>query len=543
MWTVLLLSLAWAERLDGPLTQGLALRQAEDGALLDWIDLHTPDYADEATVVVVVEGAEIPEGDLLALAGEPGAWRCQLRVPWGELAALAASPGVERVRTPRFARPQVGLDRGTVVTEGLPQLFGEEDWGEARIRGQHERIAILDVGFAGYADQLGRELPETVETDFSNRFWKSYDHGLSVAEIVHDVAPDAELWLYQFLTDVEFEQAVERMIDRDFDVVNASVGFDNFLRADGESHLSKAVDRLVNQSGAVWVNAAGNEGMSYRHGALTDLDEDGILELGGLEEIRLHSEGEQYLLLRWQSNGLNLDLQLVDAAGEICAEATSAQFPESPPLEGWQGLDCEGPTWVRIVEGEYLTLPLRQAVRVGEEEQASLYAYYGIAEADRSSERSLTLPADARRAIAVGACDVETGEAPAWSSQGPTDDGRLKPDLCAPYLASTATAGESAFIGTSAAAPLVAGLAALIIDGERLEDDPEAVREALEAAALDFGEPGKDPIFGWGAPVMGEAPRRCGCAQTGGAAGGTLLMGILALVSRRRAPRPKGHSA
>jgi len=539
MWTVLLHSSAWAGQLDGELAQGLALREAESGALLDWIDHHAPDHADEATVVVVVEGSEIPDGDLLALAGEPGDYRSQLRVPWSALGDLAVAPGVERVRIPRIARPQQGLDRGRVVTEGLPLLFGAGDWGEARIRGQHERIAILDVGFAGYARQLGRELPETVQTDFANGLWETYDHGVSVAEIVHDVAPDAELSLYQFLTDVEFEQAVERMIDDDPDVVNASIGFDNIWAADGESHLSKAVDRLVRKTGAVWVNAAGNEGMSYRHGPLTDIDSDGILELGGLEDIRLLSEDEQYIVLRWQSSSWNLDFLLINEAGEICAEANWPQPAQAPALEVWGGVDCVGPTRLRIVEGE----PTISFGRRAEGDSASLYAYYGLAEADRSPEGSLTVPADARGAIAVGACDVGTGAAPDWSSRGPTEDGSVKPDLCAPFIASTATAGAGAFIGTSAAAPLVTGLAALIIDGEGLTDDPEAVREALQAAAQDFGEPGQDTTFGWGAPQMGEAPRRCGCAQTGGAAGGTLLTGILALLSRRRAPRPKGHPA
>src|SRR5213078_806154 len=61
--------------------------------------------------------------------------------------------------------------------------------------------------------------------------------------------------------------------------------------------------------------------------------------------------------------------------------------------------------------------------------------------------------------LSVGAFNVNSLAIPNYSTEGPTDDGRLKPDLAAP----TAVAVMGGyFTGTSAAAPHVGGEAALI---------------------------------------------------------------------------------
>jgi subtilisin family serine protease len=52
------------------------------------------------------------------------------------------------------------------------------------------------------------------------------------------------------------------------------------------------------------------------------------------------------------------------------------------------------------------------------------------------------------------------------------------------------------FQGTSMATPHVAGLAALL--ASRGLTDPNAIREAIEATAVDLGPPGWDEQYGWG---------------------------------------------
>lgn len=72
-------------------------------------------------------------------------------------------------------------------------------------------------------------------------------------------------------------------------------------------------------------------------------------------------------------------------------------------------------------------------------------------------------PADAERILTVGSVDPKTGYISSFSSVGPTADGRLKPDVCAPgELFYPADEEFKRIQGTSFATPLVCGFAACI---------------------------------------------------------------------------------
>jgi len=117
------------------------------------------------------------------------------------------------------------------------------------------------------------------------------------------------------------------------------------------------------------------------------------------------------------------------------------------------------------------------------------------------SASSLITPADADSIIAVGAVD-SLGRVAAFSSRGPTADGRIKPDLCARGVATACAAwpGEDRYTlanGTSLATPLMAGLAALLRQAHP-EWGPARVIEALRHAADQREAP--DNARGWGVP-------------------------------------------
>ena len=80
---------------------------------------------------------------------------------------------------------------------------------------------------------------------------------------------------------------------------------------------------------------------------------------------------------------------------------------------------------------------------------------------------SVVDPATSGAALAVGALCWQSGQLEPYSSQGPTIDGRMKPDLVGHDSVSSATYGPfigcpSGFAGTSASSPEVAGAAALV---------------------------------------------------------------------------------
>lgn len=483
---------------------------------------------DAARVVLEVDDAAAALAAVLALdplavveqvAQVEDGWRIQAWVGWEALASVATSPAVGRVREPFYASPKFG----TVVTEGLGPM-GVPSWHDQGITGRGVTVGIVDVGFQGLAGQEGEEIPG-VELVGSGSGWG--DHGVAVAEIIADVAPGAALVAYVFETDVEFLNILDTIrSEQVVDVVNASIGFDNLYPADGQHPYAQAVDALADAQG-VYVAAAGNEGGKYIHGPLTDQDADGWLEVGGIEELWVATWANRAdLLFRWSdasgASGNDLDVYVFRENGADCGAGEDVQDGDDYPLE-FVSCDANG-DWAAV--GIWLATGSFQGL------DGYLYSYNGV-DADQATwESTLTLPADARGATAAGAYYPGSGELAWYSSQGPTEDGRIKPDVVAPSAVSTATYGPQGADGTSFAAPHVSGAAALLLDaGLRRGDD---VRDYLAENAQDLGAAGPDNLYGAGAVYLDVAPEGgCGCG--GGPAGGGLAAAAsLALLIRRR---------
>ena len=95
-------------------------------------------------------------------------------------------------------------------------------------------------------------------------------------------------------------------------------------------------------------------------------------------------------------------------------------------------------------------------------------------------------PGNARKALGVGAADVETLALQDYSGRGPTNDGRTKPDIVGPTnVRAASNASNTAlqlFTGTSAATPNAAGAVALMrnfIRGNNFEIDPGQINALM----------------------------------------------------------------
>ena len=109
----------------------------------------------------------------------------------------------------------------------------------------------------------------------------------------------------------------------------------------------------------------------------------------------------------------------------------------------------------------------------------------------------ITAPADADSVIAVGAVHADSTKA-AFSSFGPTSDGRTKPDVVAMGVGTVIARAGGAYgtgSGTSFSAPAVTGVVAQILQVNPALD-PIAVRDVLRATASQAGAP--DNERGWG---------------------------------------------
>jgi subtilisin family serine protease len=138
----------------------------------------------------------------------------------------------------------------------------------------------------------------------------------------------------------------------------------------------------------------------------------------------------------------------------------------------------------------------------------------------RVAARSINDPSTFESVIAVGAVgDVSAAMALSdeatpsssiqrrYSSEGPTADGRMKPDFAAADC--VATSVVAVFCGTSGASPHAAGIAALIMQASGA---PAAeVGSLLRSMAVDRGPVGPDNRYGHGVLDLGFAPSgQCG---------------------------------
>ena len=122
---------------------------------------------------------------------------------------------------------------------------------------------------------------------------------------------------------------------------------------------------------------------------------------------------------------------------------------------------------------------------------------------------SVGIPATARSALSVGAVDARSDRIEDYSSRGPTDDGRMKPDVSAPDNTVSVAYGRGGspgrFPGTSAAAPHVAGFAALLKQ-RNPSASPSALHAAVRAQVRPRGGPTPNADYGHGQIVAADAP-------------------------------------
>ncbi|HLO03309.1 MAG TPA: S8 family serine peptidase [Symbiobacteriaceae bacterium] len=126
-------------------------------------------------------------------------------------------------------------------------------------------------------------------------------------------------------------------------------------------------------------------------------------------------------------------------------------------------------------------------------------------------------PGAAAGAITVGAMadpNEQGYQLAGFSSRGPTQDNRIKPEIVAPGVTISAPRAGSSngyvnYSGTSMATPFVSGTIALMLDANP-NLTVSGVRQILQQTAQDWGPPGQDVDYGWGRLDGWAAVKRAG---------------------------------
>ena len=464
----------------------------------------TRDLQDTVVVILVPHlgqaSASIDTSSLAALGGRVLAQSKSLMrvsVLASSLLAVSELPGVRFVRRPHRPRSQVTISEGASRIGALANH-------SAGVKGQRVKVGIIDSGFKG-ADELPGDMPGFWWVDFTGEgIYAGEDvHGTACAEIIHDVAPEAELYLYKIRDLLDFENAKDRAIRDDIDVISHSVSFlDGF--GDGRGFSCDIVNDAAD-NGILWVNSAGNYAKAHYSGVWsdTDRDPDGWHNFAGEDELLSFEaeEGDEISIsLTWDDwpityQNYDLSLYFEDSSGDL------REVDESTDIQGSSGGFPE--EWIEYEAQESGTYGIAVYSTGAQPRRLKIWSSHDFKEYSVEGN-SIGIPADARGSISVGAVyhrNWHTGQIEDYSSRGPTTDNRTKPDLVAPTGVSTASNGPEGFFGTSAAAPHAAAAAALIKSANPSYSRTQ-LRNALVAATVDIGTRGRDNDSGYGKLVL-----------------------------------------
>jgi PGF-CTERM protein len=407
-----------------------------------------------------------------------------------ELTELAALSVVSYVRPP--ATP-VSLAGGDGTTEGVEamNLSAVHDTGYT---GENVTVAVVDVDpfevdDPAFADRV------VATKDFTGRgVAGTGGHGTATAELVAETAPNASLVFVRVNSEVGLYEAVDWLeANTSTDVVSMSLGWYNVGALNGTSPMDREISRSV-ENGTTWVVSAGNSGRGkHWNGTWTDPDGDGRLNVDGDREyfeIRGTASGG-YVPVRvyaswrdWPRSDDDYDVCLYDDPAlddtDLVRCTGNPQTGTQDPAEGLTGyLADDGDGYETL----YLTVERRNA-----DGRADFDVFLGDGLSFRRSwtdARSLAVPATNPHVVTVGAVDAADGRVEPYSSHGPTVDGRQKPDVVAPDNVTSSVYDR--FRGTSASAPQVAGVAAVLLDANgRLSAG--AVKSSLRTGARSVGD-------------------------------------------------------
>ena len=250
----------------------------------------------------------------------------QVWLPLGKIEELAEWDEIRIIKLP--TRPATMDIQSEGVTIGNVNV-----WQDNGVTGEGVKVGVLDFGFKDSASLLGTELPVDTTVAYTGTVDDFYsdEHGTACAEIVHDIAPDADMFLINVDDmEVDYSIAVNWLKSQGVEVISSSIGinlktlcmliYDTLYDPLFDIYYATALMSYINQiedqwnetidetvhDGITWCQAAGNDGQKKWQGDFNDSDGDfyhNFTSTENFNEIELRQDfqyGEEvYVLMLW----------------------------------------------------------------------------------------------------------------------------------------------------------------------------------------------------------------------------------------------------
>lgn len=363
------------------------------------------------------------------------------------------------------------------------------------------KIAVIDNGFNGWEAEK-KILPESTKliAKYDPEFIKKFqlgdvetnenlaqtDHGRVMAQIIWGITGNnpsgPQFYLLNANGITNFRRAVRYAIEEKVDIILYSQNRECCGNFDGGGFLNRIVNDAVS-AGILWVNAAGNYGGNVFNSPIKRVNADNSVVFETTSELLIKSrldENTAQVILTWNSSGpeentgtdKDLDIYIYDEDGTEVAKSDLKQVWKKPALE-------EGETFLprerirfefsKNRSGNYkivvkaksknftptdkvrlVLIPTKQPIF--DRETNKMVNAIELVNVTRGGE--IMAPADNPGVITVG--DLSPA-----SAMGPTEDGRMKPEILMEESMANFTNGESSG-GTSNAAAYFAGVLAVL---------------------------------------------------------------------------------
>lgn len=380
--------------------------------------------------------------------------------------------------------------------------------------GKKIKIAILDNGFTGYEQKVGKSLPQATfyhqgKASAADDSTTEIHHGLFMAQIVAGLISksgaqaDYELHLFNAKGYTKFVDAVDNVVAGNFDVVLYSQVWEYGGNGDGQGYINAVVTKAVD-AGIIWVNAAGNFGRMTRLAPVmsqSDGTNEWVVFGDNGENVTFECsapEGQQCqmrLALSWndfKNNAVDgadkdLDLYIYDSKDNLVLSSERNQMLVADANDKLATIFPR-----ELIEGLIDTGTYRVAVKnrsknfSADKDQLRLNLFGSHLTLNNPSiGETLIPPADHPGVLVVGASDdLQTNVSKKWN----------KPDI---NLKSRVNLDDETFrFSTSTASAMVAAMVVLHL-GTGVEKTLDAVRTALLPISQKLPE---EPAEGGGSP-------------------------------------------